>query len=80
MPSSSTSALLCCAPSLAGGVLLPSIPPPHEGAAAVDAQALWVRKRNNLISKLGLDMIAVEPQKLSGQKPQKLGMLLSRAH
>lgn len=53
------------------------LPPaqPHEGAA----QALWVRKRNNLVSKLGSDMIVAEPQKLSGQTPQKLGKLLSRA-
>lgn len=55
-------------------------PQPYEGAAAAGAQALRVRRRNNLVSKLGLDRIAAEPQKLSGQKPQKLGMLLSRAH
>lgn len=76
-----TSAPPCRAPSLAGAALLPPAHTPmREGAAAVGAQALRVRKRNNSVSKLRLDMIAAEPQKLSGQKPQKLGMLLSRAH
>lgn len=49
-------------------------PQPHEGAA----QALWVRKRNDFVSKLGLDVIVGKSQKLSGQTPQKLGKLLSR--
>lgn len=61
-------------------ILLGLPPVPAMGAAMAGSRALWVSKRNHLVSKLGLDVIAAEPQKLLGQKPQKLGTLLSGAH
>lgn len=61
-------------------ILLGLPPVPTMGAAMAGSWALWVSKRNHLVSKLGLDVIAAEPQKLLGQKPQKLGTLLSGAH
>lgn len=66
-PSSSLPCLLCPIPGW--GCPLPSL----WGSG----QRLWVRKRN-LVSKLGLDMIVAEPQKLSSQTPQTLGKLLSK--
>lgn len=66
-PSPALPCLLCPSPGW-------GCPQPHEETA----QAVWVRKRNNFVSKLGLDVIAAKSQKLSGQTPQKLGKLLSR--